>query len=297
MADEALRVVPRTGGPVDGIPSGSKEQTGIVDVGNSINVLENSLRDLIELLLRKIYGESWFDHLGVTNQRIEIWTARRDKEPKRRPGGQIEQRLLYYADFYDVIEIIKNDWDSGFKDCFGERKLFEVYTDRLSAFRNPDAHSRALLPFEGHLSIGMAGQLRQSIALFLSTGAGGPEPEHFARIEEVRDSYGIRATGEATGGGYAKSQAVLRPGDTVSFVGRGWDPEGGALAWSTFLPARQKFIRLDGSEFEWEWPVEERDISEHPYISFSLKSSKPYHRFLENKDDRAAIHYRVLPLG
>ncbi len=46
--------------------------------------------------------------------------------------------------------------------------------------------------------LGMAGELRQEITMFLSSGGGGREPEHFARIEEVRDSYGTRTTGKAT---------------------------------------------------------------------------------------------------
>lgn len=50
-------------------------------VGDELSVVENSLRDLIELVLRKAHGDSWFEHLGVTDQRVAQWKARRGEEP------------------------------------------------------------------------------------------------------------------------------------------------------------------------------------------------------------------------
>jgi hypothetical protein len=253
---------------------------------------------LVELVLRRVHGDSWFEHVAVSEERIEQWRARREEEPKRRPGGEVEKRLLYYAEFYDLINIIGKNWDVGFKDSFKDKRRFEVYVDRISAFRNPDAHSRALLPFEEHLVLGMTGELRQEITLFLSSGAGGPEPEHFARIEEVRDSFGTRVIGEATAepmGNLVRSPAVLRPGDTVSFIGRAWDPEGSDLEWRIFLAIRSEHITLRGSEIEWEWQIEQRDISESSYIQFSIESARPYDRTVHNSDDEALLFYRVLP--
>jgi len=266
-----------------------------VDIGDSLNVLENSLRDLVELVLKKVHGEGWFDHLGVTDQRKQEWQERREAEPKRRPGGEVEQRLLYYAQLYDVVLIIQKNWDSGFGDCFRNRKRFDVYLDRLSAFRDPNAHSRTLLPFEGHLVLGMTGELRQEIAIFLGGGGGGLEPEHFPRIEEVRDSYGMRVVGAASGGTSGHSQVVLRPGDTISFAARAWDPGGIPFKWRIFLAARREFVFLDGSEIEWEWQIEERDISEKSYLTFTIISSRTYHRTLDANDDSASLFYRVLP--
>jgi hypothetical protein len=269
-----------------------------MDLGEAINVLENSLRDLVERLLRRVHGDSWFEHIGVSDERIEAWRDRREEEPKRRPGGEVEQRLLYYAEFYDLNNIIGKNWDAGFKDCFKDKKRFDVYIDRLSAFRNPDAHSRALLPFEEQLVLGMTGELRQELTLFLSTGAGGPEPEHFARIEEVRDNFGTRAVGEATAEtlfGNTHSDAVLRPGDTVSFIGRAWDPEGGHIEWRIFLAGRSEHIKLSGSEIEWDWQIEQGDISETSYVQCSIVSARPYGRKVNGDDDTVTLFYRVLP--
>jgi len=266
--------------------------------GDEISIVENSLRDLIEVILKKAYGVRWSEHLGVTDERMEQWKARRAEEPKRRPGGAVEGRLLYYADFYDAIQIIRKDWEIGFNQVFGDRKRFDVYTDRLNAFRNPGAHSRPLLPFEEHLVLGMSGELRQEITLFLSSGAGGPEPEYFPRIEEVRDSYGTRAIGEGTSGSpgdsFVESGIVLRPGDKIAFVAKAWDPEDGLLEWYIYASARWRG-KLTGPVVEWEWLIEEQDISETARVSFTLMSNRPYHRHAGGGDDNVLIGYKVLP--
>jgi Swt1-like HEPN len=156
---------------------------------DSINALENSLRDLIERVLRKRYGEPWAEHMGITPERRAHWVGRREEERKKRTAGVIDERLLYYADFTDLFAIIKKNWDPDFRACFGDQTELRVYLEKLADLRNPDAHSRSLLEVEERLVEGMTGELRQKITIFLSKGGGGPEPERFARIEEVVDSF------------------------------------------------------------------------------------------------------------
>jgi len=263
-----------------------------MDIDDAINVVENQLRDLIELVLRNQHRDSWFDHLGVTADRVTAWKERRDAEPKQRPGAEVEERLLYYSEFFDIVAIIQHNWQDGFKDCFGDRKRFDVYTERLTVFRNPDAHSRALVPFEQHLVLGMTGELRQLITVFRSAGGGGPEPEHFARIEEIRDSYGTRVTGGPIG--RAVSTLTLRPGDTVSFVGRAWDPESSPIEWKINLGARVEQFYENGADLDWEWNIDDRDIGEESLVMFSISSARHYKRSTHG-DDVAIIVYKVLP--
>lgn len=267
------------------------------DIANAINTLENSLRDLVEILLRRAHGETWEEHLGVSDERLAAWRSRRKEEPRRRPGGQTDERLLYYSEFYDLCSMIKKHWDRGFKDCFKDRKRFDVYMDRLSAFRNPDAHSRVLRPFEEHLVLGMTGEMRQEMTVFLSAGGGGPRREHFARIEEIRDSYGLRTRGQASGGPLLqRSSLVLHPGDGVTFIGRAWDPEGAAVTWEiTKFIQGTRLASLESHEIEWTWEVGEADIGEMVGIQFLIKSPRGYSRNMGGGDDVASVSYDVLP--
>src|SRR5690349_18163525 len=85
---------------------------------DSISILENGLRDLVGKVLRNRHRDAWEDHLGVTPERLERWRDRREVEGRRRTGAAIEQRLLYYADFPDLLDIIRKNWDPDFKLCF-----------------------------------------------------------------------------------------------------------------------------------------------------------------------------------
>jgi len=261
---------------------------------DSINVLENSLRDLIEQVLRKRHGEAWMNNLGVTSDRQAGWERRRDDERKQRTAGAIEERILYYADFSDLFPIIKKNWDPDFKSCFGDQNELRVYMDKLADFRNPDAHSRQLLPVEQQLVGGMTGELRQKITLFLSKGGGGPEREHFARIEEVSDSFGNRGTGQASGGGNTSTNLTLRPGDVVVFRGHAWDPEDSPLHWSLFFAATSTFVKIDGNAIEYTWAISEDDISDQSYVSFTIESERKYRRRRVGDDD-LNFFYQILP--
>jgi len=263
---------------------------------NSINALENSLRDLIERVLGERYGEQWADHLGITPERRAEWERRRDEERKKRTAGVIDERLLYYADFTDLFAIIKKNWDPDFLACFGDQTELRVYMEKLADLRNPDAHSRSLLEVEEHLIAGMTGELRQKITIFLSKGGGGPEPEQFARIEEVVDSFGNRVTGAVSGEKLYSAGLILRPGDRLVFRGQAWDPEESPLRWRLFFAAARGSLELSGHAFEHEWPITEADIGEDSYVSFSLVSERPFVRLGQHQaDDIATLMYRVLP--
>lgn len=260
-----------------------------MEIGNSINTLENALRDLVETILQGTDE----GRLGVSAERVSVWKLRRDEEPKRRPGGKVEERLIYYSELHDVVQVIRKNWERGFKDCFGDRKRFDVYMDRIAAFRNPDAHSRALLPFEEYLVLGITGELRQAITIYLSEGSGGPDREYFPRIEEIRDSFGNRAGGGSIS--YVQTNLTLRVGDTITFTGKAWDPDGDPLAWriSIGFPSRST-IDINGNEFEWQWTLRMEDVHERFRMMFRLNSSKPYHKN-GDYDGLASLVYRVLP--
>ncbi len=267
-----------------------------MDRENPINALENTLRDLVEDVLRRRHGEGWAEHLGVTDARKTTWEQRRDEERKKRTAGMIDERLLYYADFTDLFTIIKKNWDPEFAECFGDQTELRVYMDKLRDLRNPEAHSRSLLEVEEQLVLGMCGELRQKITIFLSSGKGGPEPEHFARIEQVVDSYGNRVTGEASGLGFHRPGLIMRPGDRLVFRGHGWDPKGSPLTWRLYFAAASQFQSLQGPEFEFAWTVSDADIGENSYVSFGLISERPYVRLSQHgADDTATLFYTVLP--
>ncbi len=73
----------------------------------SLKDTENSLRDFISIILSQKFGENWTEKSGVSTKRLQAWKDRKKVEGKRQKFGTIEERLIYYADFYDIKTILK----------------------------------------------------------------------------------------------------------------------------------------------------------------------------------------------
>src|SRR6266536_3397353 len=83
----------------------------LMDVTQALKDTENSLRDFIALSLRVAFGENWIEKCGVSQERLDRWKSRKDEEAKRQESGVVEERLLYYADFYDLKTILQKNWE------------------------------------------------------------------------------------------------------------------------------------------------------------------------------------------
>ena len=77
-----------------------------MDVTQALKDTENSLWDFIAVVLQKAFGENWLDICGVSGERVDKWKERKNAEEKRQQSGVVEERLIYYADFYDLKMIL-----------------------------------------------------------------------------------------------------------------------------------------------------------------------------------------------
>src|SRR5690606_16955876 len=139
-----------------------------MDVTQALKDTENSLRDFISTCLSNRYGGEWIDKCGVSPERVKRWQERKGIEEKRQEAGAIEERLLYYADFYDLRTILKKNWGLEFSKVFGEWKTMEVWLTEMEKLRDPDAHRRELLPHQKHLILGISGEIRTRLIKYRS---------------------------------------------------------------------------------------------------------------------------------
>lgn len=158
-----------------------------MDLTQALKDTENSLRDFIASILRSKFGDEWINKCGVSEDRIEKWKSRKVDEEKRQETGVVEERLLYYADFYDLKNILKKHWNE-FTVALGDLKTMEVWLSELEKLRDPDAHRRELLPHQKHLALGIAGEIRTRMIKFRSKQETSEDV--FPRIESIRDSLG-----------------------------------------------------------------------------------------------------------
>jgi hypothetical protein len=262
---------------------------GAMEVGDAINMAETDLRALI----REVLGDGWLRRSKCDVARLE---AKRDEERKRRPGVVVDEDLLVYTEFHELRDIVTRNWDDS-APVWRSKKYFEAVFDRLQDFRNPDAHSRHLVPFEEHLVLGLSGEIRNTITLYRSTAA--VSGEYYPIVELIEDSLGNRFVPTAkqqTGSGF-KIPATLAVGEMVTFKLKGWDPQGRSLRWLVTFHGKdpQRSIELDGAEVSFTWHISEDEVGENvPLIGITMMSAGNYHRNRTN-DSFMALYISVAP--
>ncbi len=95
-----------------------------------IKEYENTLRTNIGLVLG--YEDS--TDYGLTPYRIEKWKERREAEKLKIEEIQIESRLIFYTDIYDLGTIGHRFWEK-FKPVFHDKKRFEVFFKEVEDYK------------------------------------------------------------------------------------------------------------------------------------------------------------------
>lgn len=263
-----------------------------MDVTQALRDSENALRDFIAATLERSLGREWLDRCGVTPDRVAKWKERKSEEQRRQEAGVVDERLLYYADFYDLKTILKKHWQGDFSDALGEWRRFEVLFDELARYRDPDAHRRELLPHQQSLVLGIAGDIGSRLIRWRSRRETADDC--FPRIESARDSLGnlwIPSKGVPD----LLTGTTLRPGDKIDFVVTARDPED--------LPLEYRLKKEGGGEdtqTEWQasgvfsFEVKEAHIGKL-YIYLQIRSPRSYHALAASYDDYVIFYYSVLP--
>jgi hypothetical protein len=255
---------------------------------------------------------------------VAQWKERKATEEKRQESGVADERLIYYANFYDLKPILLKNWPL-FADALGDRKSIKVWLDTLERYRDPDAHRRELLPHQKHMILGIEGEIRGRLVRYRSKQETATD--YFPRIESVRDNLGNIWTPDRLGlsevlrraksivsilggdvqqdppdrdresevvsreTGTLQTGMTLRPGDKVEFVVTARDPLDDPLEYG---------MRIPGGDFQWQsdgnfvWQVTEAHVRELLIVDFEIRSPRPFHASGAT-DHHVEISYIVLP--
>lgn len=263
-----------------------------MDVTQALKDAENSLRDFIAVVLEKQYGSNWLDRCGVPNDRIERWKERKEVEKKRQDTGAVEERLLYYADFYDLKTILKKNWSGEFSETFGDWKTMEVWLSELEKLRDPDAHRRELLPHQKNLILGISGEIRTKMVRRRSRQE--TSEDYYPRIESVRDNLGtIFIPTHSFYGFIYPTNLTLRVGDLINVVVTATDPMEMELEYR---------IKTIHGSYDSGWTksnslsitLTEKDIRKLCDLNIYIRSQRAHHAYGDN-DSCVTFRYDVLP--
>jgi hypothetical protein len=261
-----------------------------IDITQALKDAENALRDFISSILGKKLGSDWANNCGVSPERVQRWQERKSEEEKRQKFGTIDERLIYYADFYDLKTILKKNWEGAFSEAFGDWKTMDVWLDELGRLRDPDAHRRELLPHQKHLAVGIVGEIRTRIVRYRSKQE--TREDYFPRIENARDNFGnIFPSGT---GNSVYTRTILRPNDIVDFVITASDPLDDELEYGITV---EGFISSVSWQKENTFSVRimEEHIQTNFTILFCIRSPRRFHA-CGSYDDSSSFVYDVLPL-
>lgn len=255
-----------------------------VDISQALRDAENALRDFIAAELSRLFGASWEDGSGVSPERLAKWRERKAVEAKRQESGVVDERLIYYADFYDLRTILKKHWSDVFSSALGDWKTIDVYLEELEKLRDPDAHRRE------QLALGISGEIRTRIVHYRSKR--DTSEDVFPRIESARDSLGnMWIPGNLGQNVFIKM--TLRVGDRVQFVVTARDPEDAPLEYC--MSVDNSGVTQWQTSAMFSIQLEAKHIAKEPRITFFVRSHRAFHAY-QWFDDRVAFHYSaVLP--
>ncbi len=261
-----------------------------MDATQALKDTENSLRDFIAFILSGNLGADWEQKCGVTEDRLNKWKERKESENKRQESGVRDERLIYYADFYDLKTILKKHWGL-FSSAFGDLKTFEVLLCELEKLRDPDAHRRELLPHQKNLILGVSGEIRTKIARYRSTQ--DTADSYYPRIEFAADNLG--SSWKIGDGSMVSAGKKLRPGDILELVVTASDPLEEPLQFQcTFNQGCPDFSGKWTKENSFTFEVKNNHVGKLVFAAISIRSGREFHASGTHDDD-VMFTYEVLP--
>lgn len=269
----------------------------------ALSTCETALRELMTYAYEKCHGSEWLEQVSKPEQR-EQWAERATVEAATRgPRGvaQIPNVGLAYANFYDLVGIIKKDknWEPLAGALVKKSEVISLL-EQFEKRRNCIAHSRPLLTFEKEMLSGIAGMIRNQVTIHMS--AKDHAGDIYPRIESITDSLGrviepYGVDGELAGCGDTPAITV-HPGETVRFTCVGIDPQERQLKWDLSYPdftLRDSKVSESGVPVDLEWVVGDDDVNLTAHVNLQMSAHEAKYRRYRSFDHRAYFEFSVQP--
>ncbi len=241
---------------------------------------ENTLRRIISLII----GTEDSAKFNISPERISIWKEKREAENKKYKGSNIESRLIYYSDFYDLKIIVHKNWEI-IKDILIDKKRFESNFDQIEAFRNTISHGREIFPFQENLIIGITGDLKSLLVKYHNKNMDAND--YFIRILKISDNLGNQwEIGKGNLSGLI-TKSTIQVNDTVNIKVEAYDPKNREITYNFSC----QHFNIENKNGNLELIVTKEMIKK--IFSFSVRV------YTENQDyentESKTFHYSVIP--
>ncbi|KAB1064734.1 hypothetical protein [Salibacter halophilus] len=259
----------------------------MVDVEEELKILENSVRDIITFVLKKSLGDNWVSNLKISESRIGKWKERQVIEEKRLRSTFLDNRLIYYSDFYDLKGIIIKHWDDGLDSVFRDKKLITALLSLIEKYRDAHAHRRELFDYQKYLIKGISGEIRTTIMQY--RGKKEDSEDFFPRIEAANDSLG-NSISNPTYSQIIVNDGTVRVGEEIELKAYSTDPLGDKIEFSIERIGEENWSESNKRKLTFKHD----DIGKTCDIQIKIKSKKDYHAY-GDFDDFIQFRYVVIP--
>ena len=123
------------------------------------------MRILLRRLILSILGEDSSSY-KVSTERILNWEDKKNIARKKNKGVLLENRLIYYSDFYDLKNIVSKNWELFLPILQNKRRFESSISEELENYRNDIAHGRNLTQSQTDLLNGITSDLETLIAIY-----------------------------------------------------------------------------------------------------------------------------------
>jgi hypothetical protein len=266
----------------------------------ALETMENALRRLIAYVHREKHGPNWLDRISTPDQRAG-WVQRAETEKQKRKGVVVVPGPgLDYAQFYELLAFAEKHWEP-LTPALGKKASVYPLLERFEVLRDTVAHHRALVTYEREQYSGIAGQIRNQVAKFMSTQdeAGN----YFPYIESIVDGHGFTFSGNPktpeAGPFPVDATVTVHPGEVVTFTCIGIDPQDRELEWEVSTTAQLliggKRQSTGGQPVELNWNISATEVSPKQYVLITMRAvGAEYHRFGQH-DQQIMFTYKVRP--
>jgi len=260
----------------------------------ALSVIETSLRLIIQSRL-----PDWETNSAAPD--VVTLREKQTEEARRRDGAVVSSELLDFTNTYDLTKLITSNWEA-FKPVFDDKRRTETYFSVLEDFRNTIAHSRELLEFERDQLSGIAGLIRNQVAIARSST--NKSSDFYPLIEKVVDRFG-NGPSAAIWSSLEREEIRLEVGDELVFTVSANPASGQEALWKLVIPQMTGVFHTDwdpvlatGDNVTLRLTLTEFHVGEDFRIHVILTTASPHHRHslgANGYDDYREFSYAVNP--
>lgn len=203
---------------------------------------ENTLRQLIIDIL----GDSDKSDYYISKEISDKWFAKRTNAKKQNDGFLFEKRIIFYADFEDLAQIIIQNWKE-FLPVLVDKKRFEVFFNEVNQFRKTQNSGKNLIQSQENLLAGIVQDLKNAITIY--NNKKNKVDDYFIRITKISDNLGSTWKIKNTEN---QEKPILKVGDDYELLIEANDPKDRKIEYQLFHFAGKLRINQESNRFQFK---------------------------------------------